>query len=319
MAQTSRLPLSRPQRHLFRMLVFLILSGFVIFILHKQIMKAFMSNPGLNGLIIFVLVIGILLALRQVIRLFPEVRWVNALAKSSPDAPFVSPAPSLLAPMALVLNNRMDNQPLSVSMTRSMLDSVGARLDESREIIRYMTGLLIFLGLLGTFWGLIETVGSVGTIINSLSTGEDAAVLFQNLKSGLAEPLKGMGLSFSASLFGLASSLILGFLDLQAGQAQNLFYNELEDWLSSATTDMDQQSTVIADKLNKLALSLEHIVPYLSAGEYKQSSETPEQIKNLVQILHSEHLLLKGWMEAQTERDRDLRTLIQMIAERENP
>jgi len=317
MAQHSHLPLSRPQRHLFRMLVFLILSGFIIFILHKQIIKAFMSNPSLNGLIIFVLIIGIMLALRQVLRLFPEVRWINALAQSSPETPLVSAAPALLAPMALVLNNRMHDQPLSVSMTRSMLDSVGARLDEGREIIRYMTGLLIFLGLLGTFWGLIETVGSVGTIISSLTTGDDAAVLFQNLKEGLAEPLKGMGLSFSASLFGLASSLILGFLDLQAGQAQNMFYNELEDWLSSATTDAEQQNAVIAEKLHILATTLERMLPSLPSGE--KSREDAEQIRNLVQSLHSEHLLIRGWMEAQNERDKDLRTLIQMLVRQEKP
>src|SRR5690349_22331832 len=138
--------------------------------------------------------------------------------------------------MAAFIGNRSGNS-VSIAAMRSLLDSVGARLDESREILRYLAGLLVFLGLLGTFWGLIDTVGSVGRIISSLRTGQDSAVLFDELKNSLAGPLQGMGLSFSASLFGLAGSLVLGFLDLQAGQAQSRFYTELEDWLATSTMD----------------------------------------------------------------------------------
>ena len=146
--------------------------------------------------------------------------------------------PVLLAPHGRPSSAAARRNPtLSVAATRSLLDSIGARLDESREIVRYLAGLLVFLGLLGTFWGLIDTVGSVGRIISSLRTGQDSAVLFDELKNSLAGPLQGMGLSFSASLFGLAGSLVLGFLDLQAGQAQNRFYTELEDWLAISTMD----------------------------------------------------------------------------------
>src|SRR5215218_2858092 len=230
-------PLTPPRIYLVRVAVCLVLSGFVAFILHRQIWAAFLANPGLNALIEGVMLIGIVLAVRQVWRLFPEVRWVNALSRTE-DAPASMESPVLLAPMAALIANRSSRSSLSVATMRSLLDSVGARLDESREIVRYLAGLLVFLGLLGTFWGLIETVGSVGRIIASLRTGQDAGVLFDELKNALSGPLQGMGLSFSASLFGLAGSLIVGFLDLQAGQAQSRFYTELEDWLAMSTTDM---------------------------------------------------------------------------------
>ncbi len=181
------------------------------------------------------MLIGAILAIRQVWRLFPEVRWVNTLSRTEEGLSGGSPV--LLAPMAAFIANRAGRSALSMATMRSLLDSVGARLDESREIVRYIAGLLVFLGLLGTFWGLIDTVGSVGRIIASLRTGQDAAVLFDELKNALSGPLQGMGLSFSASLFGLAGSLIVGFLDLQAGQAQSRFYTELEDWLATSTTD----------------------------------------------------------------------------------
>ena len=230
-------PLTRPRIYLIRMAVFLVLAGFVAFILYRQIWNAFLANPGLNALILGVMLIGVILAVRQVWRLFPEVRWVNTLNRT--EEGFVSPIqPVLLAPMATLIANRSSRAALSVTTMRSLLDSVGARLDESREIVRYLAGLLVFLGLLGTFWGLIETVGSVGRIIASLRTGQDAAVLFDELKNALSGPLQGMGLSFSASLFGLAGSLIVGFLDLQAGQAQSRFYTDLEDWLSTTVRDL---------------------------------------------------------------------------------
>src|SRR5918998_1594835 len=230
-AEAPSPPLTPPRRYLVRMAVFLVLVGFLVFILHRTLWAAFMANPGLNGLILAVLLIGIVLAVRQVLRLFPEVRWVNDLQKETllpPDAP------KLLAPMAGLIASRANRASLSVGTTKALLDAIAARLDENRELVRYLAGLLVFLGLLGTFWGLIETVGSVGKVIQSMRTGADAGVLFDELKNGLAAPLQGMGLSFSASLFGLAGSLILGFLELQAGQAQTRFYTELEDWLALA-------------------------------------------------------------------------------------
>src|SRR6202158_5441498 len=224
--------LSSPRIFLVRMTVFLILGALLVVILYKQIWTAFLANPGLNAFIICVLLVGILMAYRQVIRLFPEVAWVNGFRLADPGLALARP-PTLLAPMAAILGERTGRMAISPTIMRSLLDSIATRLDEARDLSRYMTGLLIFLGLLGTFWGLIETVGSVGKVIDGLKVGGDAAQVFDSLKEGLAAPLGGMGISFSSSLFGLAGSLVLGFLDLQTSQAQNRFYTDLEDWLAS--------------------------------------------------------------------------------------
>ncbi|MFL5043919.1 MAG: flagellar motor protein MotA, partial [Xanthobacteraceae bacterium] len=212
--------LSSPRIYLIRMLVFLILCALLVIVLYKQIWAAFLANPGLNALIIGVLLIGIALSFRQVIRLYPEVNWVNGFRLADPGLA-VERAPVLLAPMAAILGDRAGRMAISTPIMRGILDSIATRLDEARDIARYMTGLLVFLGLLGTFWGLIETVGSVGSVISKLSVGGDAGSVFESLKEGLAAPLGGMGISFSSSLFGLAGSLVLGFLDLQMSQAQN--------------------------------------------------------------------------------------------------
>src|SRR3954449_11256800 len=228
--------LSSPRIFLVRMMVFLILCALVIVVLHKQIVVAFMANPGLNALIVAVLVIGILLAFRQVIRLFPEVSWVNGFRLADPGLAVARP-PILLAPMATILGERAGRMAISPATMRGLMDSIATRLDEARDISRYMTSLLVFLGLLGTFLGLIETVGSVGSVIQNLKVGGEAGAVFDTLREGLAAPLGGMGISFSSSLFGLAGSLILGFLDLQSSQAQNRFYTDLEDWLASTVRE----------------------------------------------------------------------------------
>src|SRR5215468_8866903 len=235
------LKLSSPRIFLVRMLVFLILCSLVLVMLYRQILVAFMANPFLNALIISVMVIGILLAFRQVIRLYPEVSWVNGFRLADPGLAVERP-PVLLAPMAALLRDRMGRMAISSQMMRGILDSIAARLDEARDLSRYMTGLLIFLGLLGTFWGLIETVGSVGKVIENLKVGGDAGAVFDSLKEGLAAPLGGMGISFSSSLFGLAGSLVLGFLDLQTSQAQNRFYTDLEDWLATTVHDLGAEA-----------------------------------------------------------------------------
>ena len=222
--------LTYPIIYLVRMLVFLILAGFCVLILNRQIATAFMANPGLNGLILGVLTFGILLGLRQVIRLFREVKWANALLDR--EAGRVKP-PILLAPVEQALRDGFAVDDRAAMPLRNVLDIIGARLDESRDTARYLTGLLIFLGLLGTFWGLIATVGSIGGVIKSMQTGSDAGVMFDDLKNGLSAPIAGMSISFASSLFGLSGSLVLGFLDLQAGQAQNRFFSELEDNLTA--------------------------------------------------------------------------------------
>src|SRR5262245_64522927 len=225
--------LSSPRIFLVRMLVFRVLCALVMVVLYKQIIVAFFANPGLNALIGGVLLIGIILSFRQVIRLYPEVAWVNNFRIADPGLA-IDRRPRLLAPMAAILGGeRTGRMSISQQTMRHLLDSIATRLDEARDISRYMTGLLVFLGLLGTFWGLIETVGSVGIEIQGLKASGDSGSMFDSLRDGLAAPLSGMGISFSSSLFGLAGSLVLGFLDLQMSQAQGRFYTQLEDWLST--------------------------------------------------------------------------------------
>ncbi|WP_404326858.1 flagellar motor protein MotA [Aerophototrophica crusticola] len=214
------------------MVGFLAIVLAVAAVLFPAIQSAFLANPGLNGLILFTLVLGVIFIFRQVLTLRPEIDWLEAFRAG--HAP--TTAPRLLAPMARMLGERQGRFTLSAIATRSILDGVGARLDEGKEISRYLIGLLIFLGLLGTFWGLLGTVSSIGGVIGSLSFADaDVGRVFSNLQQGLAAPLAGMGTAFSSSLFGLAGSLVLGFLELQAGQAQNRFYMDLEDWLAGAT------------------------------------------------------------------------------------
>lgn len=200
-----------------------------------RLAEIFAANPFFNGVILVVLAAGIGFNLRQVWVLVPEIRWVVWYRRAGPDvpAPF---SPRLLAPMARMLEGRERARLLlSGHALRAILDSVQLRLEESRDLSRYFTGLAIFLGLLGTFWGLLVTIASVVEIIGALNVGGDAVATFVALKENLRQPLGGMSTSFSTSLFGLASSLVIGFLDLQAGHAQNRFYQELEEWLSAMT------------------------------------------------------------------------------------
>jgi biopolymer transport protein ExbB/TolQ len=232
--------MTRPNTYLIRMLVFLAAVLAVGAVLIPKLKIFFASNPALNSFIFFVLLLGIIWNIRQVTRLGPEVAWVAAYQRSRQKLSGLVP-PKLLAPMARMLAARADagregRVTLSTQAMRSMLDGIGSRLDESRELSRYATALMIFLGLLGTFWGLLKTVSAVADVIQGMSVGAgDINVIFDQLKTGLAGPLAGMSTAFSSSMFGLAGALVLGFLDLQAGQAQNRFYNELEDWLAGFT------------------------------------------------------------------------------------
>jgi hypothetical protein len=224
------------------MLVFLTFVVLVAALLSGALITAFEANPLLNSLILFVLLLGVAWNIRQVTRLTREVQWLETFQKSRARLA-ATPPPRLLAPMASMLASRIgkgrdghERFTISAASMRSLLDTIASRLDESRELSRYMTGLLIFLGLLGTFWGLLLTVHSVSNVIAGMSVGSgDINSLFEQLKSGLARPLAGMGTAFSASMLGLAGALVLGFLDLTAGQAQNRFFNELEEWLAGLT------------------------------------------------------------------------------------
>lgn len=316
-------PLTSPRIYFIRMVVFLILAGFVAFILYRQIWEAFQANPGLNALILGVMFIGIALAIRQVWRLRPEVRWVNTLQRT--EEGLVAPEqPVLLAPLAALLGSRPSQSGFSVAATRSVLDSIGARLDESREILRYLAGLLVFLGLLGTFWGLIDTVGSVGRIIGSLRTGQDSAVLFDELKTALAGPLQGMGLAFSASLFGLAGSLVLGFLDLQAGQAQNRFYTELEDWLATSTMDTPAEPSLRPGATPDLALALNRLTAAVNDGgggraATQAMANLAEGVQGLVQHMRAEQQMIRDWVEAQAAREKELKQVLDRLSRERLP
>ena len=225
-----------PLRYLWRMLGFLLAVCAVAVVLSGALAAAFVSNPVLNTIILGVLLTGIAWTVRQVLMLRPEVAWLERFRSPRPGAP-AQPAPRLLGPMASMFSaRRADRLTLSTQAMRSVLDGIASRLDEQREVSRYMIGLLIFLGLLGTFWGLLLTIGSISDVIGNMSVGSgDVNQLFNQLKAGLAQPLKGMGTAFSASMLGLAGALVLGFLDLSAGQAQTRFYNELEEWLAGIT------------------------------------------------------------------------------------
>ena len=227
--------MSNPQRVLPWMAAFLIAVGLLGAALAPRLLAIFAANPFFNAVILAVLAAGVIVNLRQVFVLSRDVAWIEAFRRSNPEQRPPG-KPRLLAPMARMLDGRERGRAaLSAPSMRTILDSVQLRLEESRDLSRYLIGLAIFLGLLGTFWGLLVTIRSVADIIGSLNVGNDAVTMFGALKENLKQPLGGMSTSFSTSLFGLASSLVIGFLDLQAGHAQNRFYNELEEWLSGMT------------------------------------------------------------------------------------
>jgi hypothetical protein len=286
--------LSSPQIFVVRMSVFLILVGFVVLILYRQIFIAFMANPGLNCLIIGVLLIGIFMAVRQVVRLFREIAYVNGLR--DPHHP-ARHAPVLLAPMVRLIGSDAAGYSVSAVTLRVMLDGIATRLDESRELARYLTGLLVFLGLLGTFWGLLETVGSIGGVLKSMQAGADATVMFDDLKNGLAAPIAGMSISFTSSLFGLSGSLILGFLDLQAGQAQNRFFTELEDRLSSRVIDAPLEASGLAEDVPASLHSLAKGVHHLALN------------------MRQEQDLIRSWVQEQAQQQQDVKKVLDRLAQ----
>ena len=307
--------LSSPRIFFYSMLIFLVIVGFVAAILYRQISTAFESNPGLNGLILGVLLIGILLAFGQVVRLFREVRWINSFLAGTEASD-----PVLLAPMKALLS-RSSAIALSPTSMRSILDSIANRLDESRDISRYLIGLLVFLGLLGTFWGLLQTIGSISNTIQSLDPGTGSANdILDSLKEGLSAPLSGMGTAFSSSLFGLSGSLILGFLDLQAGRAQTRFYTELENWLSTVTdlsSDLVDAKDGATEELRALANRL-RTGSQDSGGNNQRTAAAmaslAEGISGLVKSMRNEQQMMRDWMEAQAEDQKQLRKTLENIS-----
>jgi hypothetical protein len=330
---TYKVKLTRPQVFLWRMSLFLILAILLAIILDgqtQQLRHSFLANPGLNALIIGVLVVGIVYAFRQVLRLYPEITWVNNFRISDPGITTDKTTPTLLAPMATMLKDRTGHLSLATGATRSLLDSVASRLDEQRETTRYLVGLLVFLGLLGTFWGLLQTVSSVGATIGALDTNAgESVMLFDQLKEGLSGPLKGMGTAFSCSMFGLAGSLILGFLDLQAGHAQGRFYNELEDWLSGITelqlAETPGAGAGVTPQIRYALLDMQRSLADLNDKvEHKMLSDnTGDAVKDLaagvdklIRQMRAEQKVVREWADEQAQQQHELATVLRQITDK---
>jgi len=311
--------LASPTVYLVKIIIFLVLCGLVTAILFQQLVVFFWANPFINSLIFFVAFIGIVLSFRQIFRLYPEIRWVNSLQEGQ----IPSTAPVLLAPIANLLRERIGEAVITPSSMRSILDAVGNRLDEAKDTSRYLTGLLVFLGLLGTFYGLLETVTHVASTIQALdATSGDTATLFGNLKEGLAAPLGGMGTAFSASLLGLTGSLILGFLDLQTSQAQNAFFTDLEDWMTSMT-ELDHPVTALqASGMGVSGGEMQAMIEQIGSSMQNTSSnqnairamaELARGIDGLVKHIRAEQADLRGYIEEQGETNKRLRELIEAM------
>jgi len=308
--------LSSPQVFLWSMVVFLAIVAFIAVILTRQISSAFATNPGLNGLIVGVLLVGILLSFGQVIRLFREIRWVNSFRAGTDAA-----EPILLAPMKAMLAR--SSMAFSTSSMRTMLDSIATRLDEMRDVSRYLVGLLVFLGLLGTFWGLLGTIAAIGDTIQALDPGSgDTNSVLDALKSGLSAPLAGMGTAFSSSLFGLSGSLVLGFLDLQAGRAQNRFYTELENWLSTEadmSLDIGAPDPGRASSAEDIKAMSERLRSLQETGGSNQRvaaamANLADGISGLVKNMRSEQQLMRDWVEQQSDEQKEMRATLEKLA-----
>ena len=324
--------MSTPGMYLWRMFVFLVLVGLLVAVLHRQLFDAMLNNPGLNILICVVLLSGILFAFQQVVRLYPEIRWVNAFRIADPGLA-ITHRPVLLSPMATMLRDRTGSLSLSATSMRSIMDSIGGRLDEARDTGRYLVGLLVFLGLLGTFWGLLDTIQSVGKTISALDTkAADSVGVFDELKNGLAAPLRGMGTAFSSSLLGLGGSLVLGFLELQASHAHGRFYNQLEEWLSGITelapgvsqssdyashqlygaiSDMHRAITDLNDRLGGM--------PRLEAGASGPQAEEAVKdlakgVDQLVRQMRAEQKVVREWVDEQAAQQSEVASVLKDLA-----
>jgi hypothetical protein len=321
MAQET-ITLEKPTVHLVHMLVFILVVTILAAVLFPSIKNAFLANPGLNGLIVATLLLGVVYAFRMVWRLVPEVTWVNEFRMGQPSE---ADAPTLLGPMATLLGDANRRTMLSPQTMRSLLDSLASRLDESRDLVRYLVGLLIFLGLLGTFWGLLATVSSVGDAIKNLDvTATQSSSVFEELKTGLQKPLQGMGLSFASSLFGLAGSLILGFMDLKASQAQNRFYHNFEDWLSTITdvgagdNSGGTMPAFMRMDMQNLHRTVERLGEHMDQGRNGAApsggNETIEQladaVTNLVTQMREEQKMVRQWIQNQQVQQNEIQRLL---------
>jgi len=284
--------MTRPTRHLIRMILFLVLVAAIAAAFHQQLATAFMANSAINGVIVAVFFFGVIYVFRQVGMLNSEIAWMEMFRRRRPGVS-VQTQPRLLATVAAAFSEREGPVRLSAMSTRALLDGVSARLDESGQIARYLTGLLIFLGLLGTFWGLIQTIGAVSDVIGGLRAGGGANPgVFEDLKVGLRGPLSGMGTAFSSSLFGLAGALVLGFLDLQVSQAQNRFFQELEEWMSTITRHAS----------GSIAFDGDHSVPAYIQALLEQTAESLEGLQKTVGRAEEGRMSANRSMQSLVER-----------------
>ena len=315
----------KPRRYLLRMALFVIIVGGICVLLAPALGPAFLANLPLNSMIGVVLVIGILTIFRQVWMLSPEVAWIDN-ARSHDRAALSGELPRLLSPMATMLGDRRGKISLSPVSMRTLLDGIASRLDEQRETSRYLIGVLVFLGLLGTFYGLLETVRSVGGVIASLSGGGgDVTKALSDLKSSLATPLNGMSTAFSSSLFGLAGSLVLGFLDLQAGQAQNRFFYDLEEWLSGLTRissgpvgEGDQSvPAFIQALLEQTADSLDNLQRIMARGEdgRQQANQAYVQLSEQMALMAEQMRTQQNVLLRVAELQQELRPVLARLAD----
>ncbi len=321
-----------PGVYLWRMFVFLVLVGIVIALMHERLWEAMLRNPGLNFLIVFALIAGIFYAISQVLRLYPEIRWVNAFRIADPGLS-ISARPVLLAPMATMLRDRSGSLSLSATSMRSIMDSIASRLDEARDTGRYLVGLLVFLGLLGTFWGLLDTISSVGATIGAIDMrAADSVTVFDELKRGLAAPLRGMGTAFASSLLGLGGSLVLGFLELQASHAHSRFYNQLEEWLSGITDltpDGGSQTSDYASRqlyaaihdMHRAVLDLNErvgAIPRIDGAGGAPADEAVRElakgVDQLVRQMRAEQKVVREWVDEQAAQQSEVATVLKELA-----
>ena len=272
----TQLHFSQPVRQVVLMLLVLglVASGGVL--AAPRVLPVFEANPYLNGFILFVFFIGVVACFWQVAQLITSVRWIERFVGKNDDV-IDAKAPRLLAPLATLLRTRGMAMQIGASSNRSILDSVATRIDEAREFTRYLVNLLIFLGLLGTFYGLATTVPALVETIRSLAPqdGEEGAAVFSRLMNGLDSQLSGMGVAFASSLLGLAGSLVVGLLELFAGHGQNRFYRELEEWLSSITRvgfssgdgDSGSEQSMVAGILDHMAQQMEKMQNIFASAE----------------------------------------------------
>ena len=314
--------MTKPYPVLAWMVAFVLGAGLAVLAAYDPIIFAFKTNPWFNSLIVLVLLIGLGYNFLQVASLIKEIEWIEHF-RSAKKVSLSGRVTPLLVPMARMLAQKTsDHLALSTLSMRSLLDSITSRLEESRDISRYLVGLLVFLGLLGTFWGLLTTVSSASDVIKNMSSdGENSLLLFDNLKLGLQQPLSGMGIAFSSSFFGLAGSLILGFTDLQTSHAQRRFFNELEEWLSGVTrlssgslADDSSVPAYVQALLEKTADGIESLERALS-GQVDERTRLDDNLLELTrQLAELSEYLKRNQQPLSDELRKELRLLTRTIA-----